>query len=137
MRDVISHTNVLTLNYTFGPFMTSMVRWRHYWAYTDFKRFQSLGADGYLGNTDVTTDNISFNTMTIDWMFQWIFTPGSELNIVWKYALDREEAYIASDLAEDLDRTIGLPASNSISIRCIFFVDYLRLARIFEGRRKK
>ena len=137
VRDVISHTNVLTLNYTFGPFMTSMVRWRHYWAYTDFKRFQSLGADGYLGNTDVTTDNISFNTMTIDWMFQWIFTPGSELNIVWKYALDREEAYIASDLAEDLDRTIGLPASNSISIRCIFFVDYLRLARIFEGRRKK
>jgi hypothetical protein len=136
-RDVISHTNVLTLNYAFGPFMTSMVRWRHYWAYTDFKTFHSLGADGYLGNTDVVTDNLNFNTMTIDCMFQWIFTPGSELNIVWKYALDKEDNDIAPSLTEDLNRTVGLPAVNSISVRCIFFVDYLRIQGLFRGKQPK
>jgi hypothetical protein len=137
VRDVISHTNVLTLSYTFGPFMSSMVRWRHYWAYTDFKSFHSLATDGYLGNTDVVADNISFNTMTIDWMFQWIFSPGSELNIVWKYALDKEESYIASGLAEDLNRTWVLPASNSISVRCIFFIDYLRIAGLLDPKHRK
>ncbi|MFN5621925.1 MAG: DUF5916 domain-containing protein [Flavobacteriales bacterium] len=123
-RDVISHTNVLTLKYAFNAFAVLNTRVRHYWGYTRFSKFHGLTEEGELAQTDVTAANQNFNTFTIDCMFTWIFTPGSELSLVWKNDITDSNELVPSNLADDLSYTFALPQNNSYSIKLIWFVDY-------------
>lgn len=131
-RDVISHTNVLNIKYAFNPVMTLSTRVRHYWGYSRFHDFYSLGNDGYLLPSDVLSSNQSFNTFTVDLVYTWIFTPGSELSIVWKNAINDYSDKIPGTLRDDIDYTLGLPQSNSFSIKLIYFLDYHTAADLFR-----
>jgi hypothetical protein len=133
-RDVISHTNVLTVQYAFNPVMTLNTRVRHYWGYTRFNEFYSLEDNGYLSSSDSTAQNFSFNSFTIDMTFRWIFTQGSELNITWKNAITQKDNVLSSSLAEDVDYIFKLPQSNAISLKVIYFLDYRKISKI--SRRK-
>jgi len=136
-RDVVSHTNLLTATYTFNALMSTSFRARHYWGFSRYHKFHSLNQDGHLGNTDYSgTDdmgnieaNRSFNSFTIDMVFRWIFAPGSELNLVWKKGINQEEDEILPNLTEDIKHTFGLPQSNSISMKVLYFLDYNKLLR--------
>lgn len=123
-RDVISHTNVLTLKYAFNAFAVLNTRVRHYWGYTRFSKFHGLAEDGELVDTEVIAENQNFNTFTIDCMFTWIFTPGSELSLVWKNSITDSNELVPSSLADDLSYTFDLPQNNSYSLKLIWFVDY-------------
>jgi Domain of unknown function (DUF5916) len=108
-RDVISHTNVLSVNYAFNPYMTLNTRVRHYWGYSKFSQFYSLQDDGYLSESENTSDNLNFNTFTVDMVFRWIFVPGSELTLVWKRAITDRAVTIPVNLIEDFDYTFRQP----------------------------
>jgi hypothetical protein len=142
-RDVISHTNVLSVNYAFNPIMTLSCRVRHYWGYSKYKEFFNLKEDGYLESSDfegfvnangeqIQHSNVdrSFNSFTIDLIYRWIFTPGSELSIVWKNAIIKSDFGnpVPNSLVDDVDYTFGLPQSNSISLKLLYFLDYNTLA---------
>lgn len=136
-RDVISHTNVLSVNYAFNPFMTINTRVRHYWGYSDFDRFFSLRNDGYLDPSDMDAANRSFNTFTIDMIYRWIFIPGSEFTVVWKKDITHENDIIRDSLADDLDFTLRQPQRNSFSIRVSYFLDYQKMARKLKADAQK
>jgi hypothetical protein len=72
----------------------------------------------------VIAENQNFNTFTIDCMFTWIFTPGSELSLVWKNSITDSNDLVPSSLADDLSYTFDLPQNNSYSLKLIWFVDY-------------
>ncbi len=133
-RDVISHTNVLNLKYAFNPVMALNTRVRHYWGYTRFHEFHSLLEDGYLGSTEVTAANQSFNAFTIDMVYTWIFTPGSELSFVWKNEINDFNSVIPGSLGDDLSYTFGRPQTNSYSIKLIYFLDYHTVADLVRGK---
>jgi hypothetical protein len=57
-------------------------------------------------------------------VFTWIFTPGSELSIVWKNSISDFNNEVAASLSDDLQYTIGLPPNNSYSLKLIWFLDY-------------
>lgn len=141
-RNVVTHTNTLTVNYTFNPLMTLMCRVRHYWGFSKYLSFYSLKDDGYLGETDyagfVNEDGLAqahsnadrnFNSFTIDLMYRWIFVPGSEISVVWKNDITKAEfgRPIAARYSDDFEYTLGLPQSNSFSIRVLYFLDYWSL----------
>ncbi len=128
-RDVISHTNVLTVNYAFNPVMTLMTRVRHYWGFTRFHAFNSLLDDGYLGETSEIADNQSFNSFTIDMIYTWIFKPGSQLSFVWKNAINHSSNVVPAGLYDDLSFVTSLPQTNSYSVKLIYFLDYHDVAR--------
>ncbi len=136
-RDVISHTNVLSVNYAFNPYMTLNTRVRHYWGYSDFKSFYSLLNDGYLADLDAEASNLNFNSFTIDMVYKWIFVPGSELTFVWKKAIVNSNNTIPSSLSDDLTFTMGLPQQNSFSIRVSYFLDYHKMMNTFNSKRKQ
>lgn len=136
-RDVISHTNVLSVNYAFNPYMTINTRVRHYWGYSDFSRFFNLRNDGYLDPTDATSNNLSFNTFTIDMIYKWIFVPGSEVTVVWKKAITHQNNVIPSSLIDDIEFTLQQPEQNSFSLRISYFLDYQRLARKLKADAQK
>ena len=124
MRDVVSHTNVLTLKYALNAFAVLNTRVRHYWGYTVFNEYYSLDENGELLPTENTGNNQNFNSFTVDMVFTWIFTPGSELSIVWKNSISDFNNEVAASLSDDLQYTIGLPPNNSYSLKLIWFVDY-------------
>jgi len=123
-RDVISHTNVLSVNYAFNPYMTINTRVRHYWGYSDFNSFYSLLSDGYLTESLNTASNLNFNSFTIDMVFKWIFVPGSEVTLVWKKGINHNQMDIPVNLIDDIDFTLRQPQQNSFSIRVSYFLDY-------------
>jgi hypothetical protein len=124
MRDVVSHTNVLTLKYALNAFAVLNTRVRHYWGYTVFNEYYSLDENGELLPTENTGNNQNFNSFTVDMVFTWIFTPGSELSIVWKNSISDFNNEVAASLSDDLQYTIGLPPNNSYSLKLIWFLDY-------------
>jgi hypothetical protein len=143
-RDVISHTNVLTINYAFNPIMTASCRVRHYWGFSKYKEFYNLKEDGYLEPstyvgfvnsngeiTDYSNADRSFNSFTVDLVYRWIFTPGSEISIVWKNAIINSDFGdpVPTNLGDDIDYTFRLPQSNSISLKVLYFLDYNSLVR--------
>ncbi|MFM7731691.1 MAG: DUF5916 domain-containing protein [Flavobacteriales bacterium] len=128
-RDVVSHTNVLTVKYAFNPFMTANVRVRHYWGFTRFHEFYGLMDDGYFRPADEVSPAQSFNTYTVDLTYSWIFTPGSELRLMWKQGIYDYSNIVQSDLGEDLTYMWKRPRANSFSVKLIYFLDYQRLAR--------
>lgn len=136
-RDVISHTNVLTVNYAINPLMLATCRVRHYWGFSRYFQFYGLDPWGELTATPYegfrpeggTLADDNFNSFTIDLQYRWIFTPGSELTMVWKNSITEFVNDIPSDLLENVDRLLGLPQVNSFSIRLLYFLDYNSLTR--------
>jgi hypothetical protein len=141
-RDVISHTNVLNIAYSITPWMTTTCRVRHYWGYSRYHEFFGLKDDGDLGSTayDGFRDengeqlaqslaNRNFNSFTVDLVYRWIFTPGSEVSVVWKNAIIQEDNVVQNSLPDDLDYTFRLPVNNNFSVKVLFFVDYRQLTQ--------
>jgi len=138
-RDAIAHTNVLTVAFAFNPVNSMNVRFRHYWGYSRYHEFFGLNSDGTLGGTDYngfnseTNDfslaNRSFNSLTVDLFYKWIFRPGSEVIFAWKYAIVNEDRVISDGLLNEFSETTQLPFSNSVSVRVVYFLDYRMLSK--------
>lgn len=143
-RNVVTHTNTLTVNYSFNPLMTILCRVRHYWGFSKYKEFFGLDQSGELTTSSFegfinesgetlghSVADRSFNSFTIDFIYRWIFVPGSEVSIVWKNDITKADfgVPIPRNLWDDLDYNLGLPQNNNFSIRCLYFLDYHSLKR--------
>lgn len=131
-RNVVSHTNVLSLKYALNAFAVLNTRVRHYWGYSVFNEFYGLSQEGEMLPSDGVGSNQSFNTFTIDMVFTWIFTPGSEISLVWKNNISGFDSFVPSSLGSDLDYTFGLPQDNSYSLKFIYFLDYHKVKDVFQ-----
>lgn len=136
-RDVISHTNVLTVAYSFNPIMSINCRVRHYWGYSRYHQFYNLDPNGDLvqstfdgfGGDASSWVNRNFNSFTIDCFYRWNFTPGSECIIAWKWAQIDETNQIPSGLLEDINQLETIPQTGSVSLRLVYFLDYRLLTK--------
>ncbi|WP_426059654.1 DUF5916 domain-containing protein [Hymenobacter sp. B1770] len=129
-RTVTTITNTATATYTFTNRMSFNVRMRHYVSnvhYLDFTRLRPDGVEtpvAYQRNRDNT-----FNAFNIDAVYSWWFAPGSQVSVVWKNAgATLLEANAATPLYFDnLSNTINTPHNNSVSVKVLYFLDYLAL----------
>ena len=128
-RTVRTVTNTVNSTFTFTNRMSFNIRLRHYVSnvqYRDFSRLRPGGEEtpvlGYERNRDNT-----FNAFNIDAVYSWWFAPGSQVSIVWKNAsASFFEASAATPLYFDnLNSTINTPHNNSVSIKVLYFLDYL------------
>lgn len=134
VRDNISVTNVLNTTYTFNNKMSFSLRLRHYWSKAEYKSFGLLDHDGELGNTDYNEFNDrSFNSLNVDAVYRWRFAPGSDIFIVWKNntsQFDNESGQVSYNYGNSVSRLFGdIPTTNSLSIKVLYFLDYLSLKR--------
>ncbi|WP_303310494.1 DUF5916 domain-containing protein [Hymenobacter sp. BT730] len=129
-RRVMTYVNTVTGTYTFNNRMSFNIRTRHYSSsvhYYDFTRLMKEGAEekvDYRRNRDT-----SFNAFNVDAAFSWWFAPGSQMSVVWKNAGSTFlEAESATPLYFDnLSNTINTPHNNSVSIKVLYYLDYLTL----------
>jgi len=129
-RDRQSVTNILELNYMLSSSMSFDVRARHYWVAAPYMSFYELQYDGSLLPAKYTEDaDINYNLFNVDFSYIWNFAPGSQISIMWKNAINTFDNNISPDYFHDLHHTLVSPASNSFSIRILYYLDALYLMK--------
>ncbi|KAA9339223.1 carbohydrate binding family 9 domain-containing protein [Hymenobacter busanensis] len=131
-RNVATVSNVAQVIYTFTNRMSFTFRARHYTScvrYQDFARLKP-GGEEELVNYQRNRDN-TFNAFNIDAVYSWWFAPGSQVSVVWKNA--GSTSLLANQATplyfDNLSNTINTPHSNSVSVKLIYYLDYLALRK--------
>ncbi len=128
-RDLKTIENVLSAKYNFNNKSGITIRARHYWSKVKQHELYDLDDAGELKpsvhSALVSLVHQNFNVFNVDAVYTWQFAPGSFINIVWKdqgflFDNDVERNYI-----KNVDRTITEPQNNNLSIKIIYYLDYL------------
>lgn len=118
--------------YTFNSNMGIMVRARHYWSNRRNKAFYFLRDDGELQSHDGAEfkgAHTNYNVFNIDFIYSWRFAPGSELSLSYKDASEDFENMNRYGYVKNFNRIIGLPQHNSLSLKVLYYLDYLQLRK--------
>ena len=121
-------TNVLTANYIINNKTDLSLKLRYHLDQVKNVEFKELNDDGYLYKSIYTGNhNINYTTWTSDIAFNWRFAQGSQLSLVWKNAIDNESNTLINYWIENLEESFILAQQNSISLKVIYYLDYLYL----------
>lgn len=132
-RDMKQTTPVLSFQYNFTPRMNWNVRFRHYWNHLHYLKFYTLRPDGYYDEIPFTPgyDN-NYNAFNMDMFYTWDFKWGSRITIAWKNALGGNvylDPYANQSYGKNFGRVFSNPHSNELSIKVVYYLDYLTLKR--------
>ena len=113
------------------------LRARHYRSFVTYKSFHILDEDGYLTPStytgldadDESLHNTNFNAFSIDMVYRWVFAPGSELSLVFKSNLTASDNDVASSFTDNFQNTIESSQTKSISLKVLYYIDYLSLKK--------
>ena len=135
-RNVNNVENVVNIKYNFTNRMGLTLRTRHYWSKVNPQQFYELDVYGKLqAPTNVFTQNVkqNYNYLSVDMVYNWQFAQGSFFSIVWKDIGESFNRQFEKNYVKNLGNTIEGNQFNSLSVRVIYFLDYLTL----KNRRKK
>jgi hypothetical protein len=138
-RDRSNVEDLVSAKYAFSAKSNITFRARHYWAKATYKEHYKLLEDGNLEKTTVN-DNLdrSSNFFNIDMIYTWQFAPGSFINLIWKNNISKNISGVSYITSEDymtgLKRTFDTPQTNSLTLKVIYFVDYLDVKRVLKRR---
>lgn len=136
-RDRMNITNTLNLNYTMTNKMGITFRMRHYRSGIRYNFFYELMDDGRLeareySGLDANGEsafNVNYNAFTIDFVYRWIFLPGSELSLVWKNSIFQTDKRVDEKYFNNLQSTLENGQLNSISLKILYWLDYQSLRK--------
>lgn len=127
-RDRKTVENILKAKYNFNNRSGITFRARHYWSKVEAKELFDLKSDGTLlptTQTGVAMENQNLNFFNIDAVYTLQFAPGSFINIVWKNAIFTDDNPIQYRYFKNFDRTIDAPQNNNLSVKILYYLDYL------------
>jgi hypothetical protein len=124
-RDIENITTTLNINYTINPKFSFSFRVRYYLFKADYDQYYDLGKDGSLTPNNYSQNNdFIYNAFNIDTYFTWLFAPGSELTLAWKNAIYKNDGLPSGTYFMELANTLEAPASNLISLKILYYLDY-------------
>lgn len=130
-RDVTTIENVFTSDYIVTNDIYFSFRLRQYWSKGEYGAFSKLLDNGHLQGDYPYNRNrdFNFNSFNIDFVFTWLFAPGSSLNVIWKNALLHEKNAAVANYFDNFGLLRDAPQYNSISIKLLYYLDYQQLRR--------
>ena len=137
-RDISGVENILNIKYSFSDKMNINTRVRHYWSEVHYDEFFTLQPDGGLAKNNSFTQNVNqnYNAFNVDAVFTWQYAPGSFINIVWKNAAYDFNRLTADGYFRNFHKTMQADDNNNLSLKVIYFLDYLQI-RKWKKRDKK
>ena len=129
-------TNLASIKYSFTHNMGIDFRFRHYWSKVSYSKFEHLLPKGLLEKTPYAgkdaqnqdLHNTTANFFNIDVVYSWRFAPGSDLFLTYKNSIDAFNAKNDTFL-NDFSRLKEGLQTNGVSLKVIYFVDYLYFAK--------
>jgi hypothetical protein len=134
-RNVNSVENVINVKYNFTNRMGLTLRARHYWSKVNPLQFYELDVNGKLqAPANPFTGNVkqNYNYLSVDMVYNWQFAQGSFLSIVWKDIGESFNRQFEKNYVKNLGNTISGNQFNSLSLRVIYFLDYLTVRKKFS-----
>ena len=129
-RNISTLTNTVDGRFSLNANSVFSLRVRHYWRWVDYKDFSILLSDGNLTPTAPMDDkDKNYNIFNLDLTYQWNFAPGSVLSVVWKNAIETSESQINTQFLDNFGTMVGNSASNSLSFKMLYYLDYQSLRR--------
>ena len=133
-RNINTIEHIISGKYNFTNKMGITCRVRHYVSSVNNKDFFVLQHDGSLiahegFHPDV---NQNVNYFNIDMVYTWEFAPGSFLNLVWKDAAQDFSNQVERQYFKNFSNTISQNSNNNLSIKVIYFLDYLKFKNNFH-----
>ena len=134
--------NSIQLEYIFTKRMGVDLRLRHYWQQVEYNYFKELLDEGnqvsttYLPLNDdgESAHNTNYNAFTLDLNYRWVFTPGSELRIVYKNNIFNSQNTVVPSYFNSFDKLFDQPQTNSISMKLLLYIDVLYFKRKNRNR---
>jgi len=78
--------------------------------------------------------NANYNAFTIDFVYRWVFRPGSEISFVWKNSIFTNDKRVSESYFQNLNSTFENSALNSFSIKILYWIDYQDLKRLAKKK---
>jgi hypothetical protein len=130
-RDIATVENVLVFKYSFNAKMNVNTRVRHYWRRVEYDELFDLQVDGKLKENNYVPSeaNQNYNIVTVDAVFTWQYAPGSFINLVWKNNTEAFNRIVNENYFKNFGNTIETDQNNNISLKVIYFLDYLQLKK--------
>ncbi len=131
-RNVNSVENVINIKYNFTNKMGLTLRARHYWSKVNPQQFYELDTYGKLQTpTNPFTKNVrqNYNYLSVDMVYNWQFAQGSFFSVVWKDIGESFNREFEKSYTKNLGNTLSGDQFNSLSVRVIYFLDYLTMKR--------
>ncbi len=131
IRDQKTYTNIISAKYSFNNKMGLTFRLRHYWSKVNYNSLHLLDEKGFLVETPYTGmdangnsyHNSNFNAFNIDMVYSWVFSPGSELRLVWKNSIYASDANAARNFDNNIRYVFDQSQTNSFSVKFLYFLD--------------
>ena len=129
-RNTFMITNVLSANYILNNKMDFSIKLRYHLDQVENLEFKTLENNGYLYDSKyVGEHNINYTTWTSDIAFNWWFAPGSQMSLVWKNAIEDQTNILRNNWIDNLEESFHLAQQNSLSLKIIYYLDYLYLKK--------
>ena len=130
-RDIATVENTVTFKYSFSSKMNINTRVRHYWRNVEYDQLFDLLDNGKLKENNYTPSeaNQNYNYFTVDAVFTWEYAPGSFINLVWKNNAEVFNRIVSERYFKNFSNTMEADQNNNISLKVIYFLDYLQLKR--------
>ena len=137
-RDIATVENTVNIKYSFNDKMNINTRVRHYWSEVHYKEFFTLQEDGSLQKNTTFTQNRdqNLNFFNIDMVYTWQFAPGSFINLVWKNAAVNFNQVVDHGYFKNFSNTMREDDNNNLSLKVIYFLDYLNLKKWMHKKAK-
>ena len=137
-RDIKSIDNALNIKYNFTNRMGLSISATHNWSKVDPQEFYELDKYGDLQKSTYNENlNQNFNYLSVDMIYSWQFAQGSFITLAWKdiggnfeYMGNFENKYL-----KNLGNTIDGHQFNSLSLKIIYFLDYLTLKNKIRSKK--
>jgi hypothetical protein len=144
-RDLVNTTNTIDLKYTLTNRMGISFRLRHYRSSLSYDSFFDLQNDGSLLANNLTgldadgvsVYNTNFNAFTIDFVYRWVFRPGSEISFVWKNAIFSDDKFVQTSYLQNVQNMFEYSPLNSLSIKVLYWLDYQSLKKLGTKKKEK
>lgn len=128
-RRLDTYNAELKLSYTFNAKANLTVTGRHYWITGQYKKYFTLLENGELAEnaTYISNNNFNQNYFNIDVVYEWRFSPGSVINVIYKNGIDTYSQDIKSKYDKNFGDLLNAPQTNMFSIKFLYYLDYQML----------
>jgi hypothetical protein len=128
-RKVKFMENNLSLNYNFNSYKSLELKFRQFWSSALYKEnFFKLKDDG---NRSVSEKKISdydpntnFNLWNLDLSYDWEFSPGSKLTLLYRNNIFNEDNLSGISYYRSTKELFENPINHQFSLRVNYFIDY-------------
>jgi hypothetical protein len=132
-RHVVNFTSVLNGVYNFTPRMNLSFRARHYWSQVRYTNFYYTDAEGnWLPHSFINNQDRNFNAFNMDMFYTWDFKYGSKLIIGYKNWLGNDFPISGTNYKNyttNFAQVFQQPHGNEVTVRLIYYIDYLTLQK--------